>query len=65
MNEQSPSYLCSTWCIWLNYQVPEELVNKIDYSEHLKKVITIRSYEDLVYFWKESLFSDPHQFMVY
>jgi hypothetical protein len=57
--------LCSPWCVWLNYQVPEKLLNKVDYHDYLKKINTIATYNDLAYYWQESPFKDPHEFLVY
>jgi hypothetical protein len=51
--------------VWLNYQVPEELINKVDYHDYLNKVNTITTYNDLAYYWQESPFKDPHEFLVY
>jgi hypothetical protein len=56
--------LCSAWCVWLNYQVPDQ-ISKEDYNKSIKKVNTITTYNDLVYFWQESPFTDPHYFLVY
>ena len=57
-------YLCSPWCVWLNYQVPEELANKVNYNDYLKKVHTIITYNDLAYFMQESRFKDLHDILV-
>lgn len=57
--------LCSGWCTWLNFQVGEDEAVKVDYSKYLRKVHTIRSYDDLAYFWHKSTFNKVHEFLVY
>jgi hypothetical protein len=52
--------LCSPWCVWLNYQPPEDKTIQVDYNEYLKKIHTITTYNDLAYYWQESPFRDVH-----
>lgn len=58
-------YLCSPWCVWLNFQVPESAAGIVNYNDYLKKVHTITTYNDLAYYLQESLFKDVHNFLVY
>ncbi len=45
-------HLCSSWAVWLNFQVPDELQKTADYNAYIKKIHTIATYNDLIYFWQ-------------